>query len=141
MQIREAKPEDYHQIMVLYNDFVEEDRYSKHDSDSFYKVIKNPNNLIYIAESKGVLIGFATLSLRNVVRYPKPIAELDELYVNPKYREKGIGRKLVEKVEQKAKQLDCYVIYIESHNDRKTAHKFYQSQGYSKYGFAFRKRI
>lgn len=141
MQIRGAKPEDYDQIIALYNDFVEEDRYSEHNFDSFKQVLKNPNNFIYVAESGDALIGFATLSIRNVVRYPNPIAELDELYVSPSHREKGIGKKLIEKVEQKAKELNCYVIYIESHDDRQTAHKFYASQGYTKYGFAFRKRI
>jgi len=141
MDIREAKQSDYRELMDLYNLFVDEDRYSKHDNDSFIKVLGNQNNFIFVAEDSGKLVGFITFSVRDVVRYPKPIAELDELFVSPGYRQKGVGKMLMEQIEDKAKELDCYRMYIESHYDHKTAHVFYEKLGYTNYGYHFIKNL
>ncbi len=141
MQIRSANNNDYAELMKLYNGFVDSDRYSKHNNDSFKKVIKNPKNFVFVAEDKGSLIGFATFSVRDVIRYPKQIAELDEMFVLPTYRQKGVGKQLMEKVEEKAKELNCYRIFIESHYDHKAAHKFYKALGYTNYGYHFIKNL
>lgn len=141
MKIRLVKQSDYEQLMELYNLFVGSDRYSKHDNDSFKKVINNPNNFVFIAENKGKQVGFVTFSVRDVIRYPKQIAELDELFVLPDYREKGVGKQLMQKIEDKAKELNCYRLFIESRYDFKTAHKFYESLGYTNYGYHFIKNI
>src|SRR3989344_6720926 len=114
MIIRKVKDSDYSELMLLYNGFVGEDRYSNHNNDSFKKVLKSKNNSVYVVEENKKLVGFAAFSVRTVVRYPKPIAELDELYVLPAYRRKGIGQKLMKKILNKAKQLNCYRIFIES---------------------------
>lgn len=141
MKIKDAKKEDHAQLMQLYNQFVGNDRYSKLDNDSFIKVLKNPNSFIFVVEEKGKLVGFAAFSIRDVVRYPRPIAELDELFVDPEYREKGIGKKLMEKIEKKAKESNCYRIFIESHYDHKTAHKLYEALDYTNYGYHFIKDL
>jgi GNAT superfamily N-acetyltransferase len=141
MDIRIANNDDYQQLILLYNKFVGSDRYSKYDNDSFKQVIKCSNNFIYVAVDSGKLIGFASFSVRIVVRYPKPIAELDELFVDESYRRTGVGRLLMEKVLEKSGELDCYRLYIESHYDHKTAHKFYEKLGFTNYGYHFIKNI
>lgn len=141
MLIRGARESDYVELMVLYNDFVGEDRYSKYDNDSFKEVLKSPANYILVVEEDGKLIGFATLSVRRLVRYPRPIAELDELYVVETFRGKGIGKQLIAKIEEIAKEKNCYRVYIGSANRFETAHKFYQTLGYEKYGHHFYKNL
>lgn len=139
MNIREASIEDYEELMKLYNLFVKEDRYSRHDFDSFEKVLKSTTSFIYVAEIDNELAGLATFSIRTVVRYPRPISELDELFVLEKFREHGIGKKLMDIVEEKAKSLNCLNMFIESAYDRTTAHKFYESLGFKNEGFHFKK--
>jgi GNAT superfamily N-acetyltransferase len=141
MQIRLAVESDYVPLMKLYNGFVGSDRYSHHDNDSFKKVLVSSHNFIYVAEAENELMGFATFSVRNVVRYPKLIAELDELFVDSKYRKKGIGKLFMQTIEEKAKELDCYRIYIESHYDHKSAHALYELIGYTNYGYHFIKNL
>lgn len=141
MKIRRTKESDYEQLMQLYNGFVGADRYSDHKHDGFKKVLKNPNNFIFVAEDSGKLIGFATFSVRDVVRYFKPIAELDEIFVLPEYRQKGVGKKLMEEIEKSAKEADCYRIFIESHYEAKAGHKFYEALGFTNYGYHFIKDI
>ena len=141
MEIRQAKKTDYKKLMGLYNDFVGSDRYSSLDNDSFDKVLENNNNYVYVVEENGELVGFASFSVRDVIRYLKPIAELDELFVSEKYRKQGLGRMLMEEVEKQAKTLDCYRIFIESHYNHKAAHSFYESLDYTNYGYHFIKDL
>src|SRR5260221_13503529 len=110
MTIRLVSESDYIPLMKLYNGFVGSDRYSRHGNDSFKAVLKSPYSFIYIAEENNELVGFVSFSVRDVVRYPKPIAELDELFVEPAYRKKGIGKILMQTIEGKAKELNCYRI-------------------------------
>lgn len=134
---KRRKKSDYIELMQLFNDFVKSDRYSNLDNDSFYKVLENNNSHIIVAEVDGKLVGFATVSIREVVRYPKPIAELDELFVSPDYREQETGRILMKRIEELAKRYTCYRMFIQSHYDYKAAHKFYEALGYTNYGYHF----
>lgn len=139
--IREAVAEDYKELMKLYNEFVGKETFSKHDNDSFQQVLDYPTTYIYVAEGEGKLLGFAAFSTRFVVRYPKHIMQLDELFVSEEYRKHGVGGRLIEIVEERARDLDCAGIYIESSVERKTAHKFYEELGYKNSGFYFKKTI
>lgn len=141
MNIRRAEEKDYKELMPLYNGLVGEDRYSRHDNDSFATVLKNPNSFIFVAEDGGRIIGFATCSIRTIVRYPKPIAELDELFVLEEYRNRGIGKQLVEKIEEISQENNCYRVYIASAARFPEAHEFYINLGYDKYGFHFHKNL
>ncbi len=141
MKIRKAEKKDYQELMNFYNYFVGQDRYSKLDNDSYNYVLANTSNYAYVAEDEGVLIGFATFSVRDVIRYPKLIAELDELFVSFEYRKKGVGKKLMQQVKQQAKNLNCYRMFIESHYNHKAAHSFYKSLGYTNYGYHFIKNL
>lgn len=141
MKIRLVQTADYADIMHLYNLFVGYDRYSHHDNDSFQRVLQNPHNFVYVAEDDDTLVGFATFSVRDVIRYPKQIAELDELFVLEDYRKKGVGKLLMQEVEKKAKECECCRIFIESHYDHKAAHVFYESLGYTNNGYHFIKDL
>jgi GNAT superfamily N-acetyltransferase len=141
MLIRTAIESDYEQLMLLYNGLVGSDRYSRHDNDSFYRVLKNPNNFVLVAEEEDKIVGFASFSVRDVIRYPKPIAELDELFIDQQHRKKGIGRQLMQTVEAKAKEKNCYRVYIESHYKHKEGHAFYEAIGYANYGYHFMKNL
>ena len=141
MTIRPAVETDYAELILLYNDFVGEDRYSRHDNDSFHKVLESKNNFVYVVEDKGKLVGFSSFSVRNVIRYPKPIAELDELFVSAEYRRHGVGKQLMDIVMKKAKELDCYRIFIESNYKHTGAHKFYESLDFTNYGYHFIKDL
>jgi len=141
VKIREARKTDYEALMTLYNGFVGEDRYSRHDNDSFHTVLENSNNYIYPAEDGGELIGFAAFSVRDVVRYPQPIAEVDEIFVSVWNQKKAVGRKLMEKMEGRARELNCYRIFIEFAFEHEGVHIFYEALGYTKYGYHFIKNL
>ena len=142
MKIRRANKDDYQEILRLFTDFVEQpDRYVNKDNDSFLQFIDSENNFVDVAEEKGNLYAFVTYSIRTVVRYPKPVLEVEELYVDPKYRKSGIGTKLLERVIDFAKRTNSQQIHIVSDLSRLGAHEFYQKVGFEKHGYYFKKVI
>ncbi len=141
MEIRAAKMSDYEELIKLYILFVEEDRYSRHDGDSFKVLMDRSDYFIFVAEENDKLVGLMTFSTRSVVRYPRPLAQLEELFVLEGFRKLGIGKKFIEMMELKIRDLNCYSIYIESRDDKKIAHEVYQKLGYKKEGYYFKKAL
>jgi amino-acid N-acetyltransferase len=141
IEIRAAREGDYKELMKLYDEFVEEDRYSGGNEDSFSEVLVSTENFIYVAEDKGKLVGFVTFSTRWVVRYPTLIAEMDELYVKSEYRRQGLGSKLVEAILKKAAELGCSRMFIDTHIKHEAAQKLSQKMGFTHYGHHFVKDL
>jgi predicted acetyltransferase len=90
MKIRTAKKSDYKELMKLFSDFVGNKRYLKAGNDSFFKFLANPNSYTYLSEDDEKIVGFITFSARRVIRYPRPIAKIEELYIIPDYRGKTL---------------------------------------------------
>ena len=139
MKIRKAKKSDYKQLMQLYDSFLETSRYSKQGHDSFKQVMSSLKNVVYVAEEKGRLVGFITFLARYVVRYPHPIGQIEEMFVLKKFRGKGVGKSLVDRIETAARKLKCSRIYVESGYEHHPAHTFYETLGYKKSGHYFLK--
>lgn len=127
--------------MALYADFVEDDRFSKPNSDSFQKVIASKDNFVLVAEKDSKLAGFITASKRLVIRYPAPIMQVDELYVDPAFRRHGVGGQLIREVEKLAAENNCRRVYIESDYKHMLGHRFYEKHGYQNRGYHFLKIV
>ena len=141
MKIISAKKPDYKELMKLLSDFVGDKRYLKIGNDSFLKFLNNPNSYTYLLKDGKRLIGFITFSIRNVIRYSRPIAEIEELYIIPEYRGKGLSQKLIKSVLEKIKKIGCSRIYIGSIFKWKIAHKAYKNMGFEKVGYQFLKKL
>lgn len=92
MKIRQAEKTDYKKLMQLFNLFMEKSKFYKHHNDSFHKVLTDPKCLIFVAEEKSELVGFITFRSRYVVRYLKPIGQVEELFVLKNFRKQGVGK-------------------------------------------------
>jgi GNAT superfamily N-acetyltransferase len=90
----------------------------------------------YIIEGK--IIGRAFLFLVYNDLHPKPYGLLEDVFVEEKYRGKGIGKELVKKVIEKAKELGCYKLIATSRFERENVHQLYENLGFKKWGYEFR---
>jgi GNAT superfamily N-acetyltransferase len=86
----------------------------------------------YILERK--IIGRALLFLIYNDLYPKPYGLLEDVFVEEKYRGKGIGKELVQRVIEKAKELGCYKLIATSRFERENVHRLYENLGFKKMG-------
>lgn len=141
MKIRPAELGDYPQLMKLYNLFVGDNRYREEADDNFRVVMTNDNSHIWVCEDGAQLVAFLSFSVRPVVRYPKRIAEIDELFVSESHRRHGIAGQLMEKLETWCEEQGIHRVYIESAYKHEVAHKFYEKLGYINYGYHFYKSI
>ena len=64
---------------------------------------------------------------------------VDDLVTDQAHRSRGIGRILLQHMEQKARELKCDVLALDSGTQRTDAHRFYFREGLVIPAFSFRK--
>jgi GNAT superfamily N-acetyltransferase len=75
--------------------------------------------------------GFALLTLRPSVWYEGPVAVLDELYVAPELRSRGIGSALLAAAEVAVRRRGGDLLEINVDGDDADARRFYERHGYA----------
>lgn len=83
------------------------------------------NNIVLVARAGEEIAGFA------IMHVGMEEARLNLLAVSPGYRRKGIGRRLVQWLEESALVAGISVIYLEVRAGARGAQKFYERLGYS----------
>lgn len=63
------------------------------------------------ADEAGALQGIVHYLTHESAWTPKQMCYLQDLFVDPEMRRRGLARKLIETVAQRAKELDCYRCY------------------------------
>ncbi len=92
----------------------------------------------FIAEVDGKEAGRAFLYLIYNELHERPYGLLEDVFVDGEYRSQGIGRQLVQKVIDEAKEMGCYKLVGFSRYSREQIHRFYKTLGFQDYGVEFR---
>lgn len=115
------------------------------DRDSVKKVIEKgliSNYQTYICATDGdILIGYCSLTIKNNLWMSANLGNVDELVVDSKYRNQGIGKLLMLEIEKIAKQNVCKRLELDSAFHRTIAHEFYDKLGFDKRAYLFTKEI
>lgn len=105
----------------------------------FKDMIDNVNNnegIIYVAKEDNKIVGFIAgvlVEYDDIDKYGYVIhkrGEVIELMVTNNVQSKGIGSKLLEKIEEYFKSIGCLYIQIDVFGYNKNAIKFYDKHGY-----------
>jgi GNAT superfamily N-acetyltransferase len=75
-------------------------------------------------------IGLALVTFRPNVWFEGPVALLDELYVAPAQRGRGVGTALLKATEQLCRQHGCELLEINVDGEDIDARRFYERHGY-----------
>lgn len=116
---------------IEYSIFVEKYKLSLKD-DNFYGIVAVENNKVV-----GVLIS----RLINRLAKKKNILFIDDLIVNEKYRNTGIGKILIKDATDYAVNKDCESIELTSLISNSNAHRFYENNGFEKRQYKFKKHL
>jgi GNAT superfamily N-acetyltransferase len=78
------------------------------------------------------------LYIMNNDLHEEPFGFIEDLFVHEQVRSCGYGSKIVQEMIEEAKKLGCYKIVATSRFERENIHKFYEKNGFRKYGYEFR---
>jgi len=94
--------------------------------------IENNNIKYFITEEENKILGSLYICIiPNLSNNGKSIGFIENVIVDEKYRNKGIGKKLMEMAIEYAKENNCYKVTLQSGIKRMEAHKFYEKIGFN----------
>jgi len=92
---------------------------------------KQPGLQVIFAKDDSKFVGVVTCFQTFSTFLAKPMLNIHDIYVDSDYRECGVGKLLIQKVEEKAIENQCGKITLEVRKDNLSARGLYKSQGYS----------
>jgi putative acetyltransferase len=97
-------------------------------TDSLYELFRKELSVYFIAETDGKIVGGG--GIYPTIGLPEKTCELVKMYLLPEARGKGLGRLIIEKCLQTAKEFGFEQIYIESMPELNLALKVYERFGF-----------
>ena len=93
-------------------------------------LLNKSSHKIYVAVIEDLVVGYIHADDYDLI-YANPMKNIMGIAVSSKYKNNGIGRALIQQVEQWAYQTGSHGVRIVSGMDRTDAHAFYHKCGYS----------
>jgi PhnO protein len=99
----------------------------------------NPANHYIVAEVGGVAVGYLSCHGQLLLHHCGLVYELQELYVMPEHRSKGIGKLLLAALARIIDKEDYELLELCSNMRRTHAHRFYLKNGFEQTSYKFKK--
>ena len=134
MELRELNENDLESLIKLYEQLDGANgNYSAEDARQIWKSeIEGNNKLKYFGavENGKVISTCYVLIIPNLTRLGSSIAFVENVVTDKDYRGQGLGRKVMEKAIDFARERNCYKVILQSASFRKEAHQFYKNIGF-----------
>lgn len=101
----------------------------------------SPADRLLVADWNGQVVAFAVLHMMAYFHRGEHLGKIVSFVVDGKYRWQGVGSRLLETLEEIARDNGCNRMELTSAEDRLEAHDFYEHRGYVRAGFKFYKPI
>jgi diamine N-acetyltransferase len=86
---------------------------------------------IWLIQSQNQAIGYVILTLGYSLEYGGRDAFIDEIYIEPTFQGKGIGKKTIEFLEEICISLNVEALHLEVERENTTAQSFYRQVGFT----------
>lgn len=121
-RIRRARPEDLEALKTIEDDAFEPAR--RVSTDSLRRSLRSPSQRVDIVEADGQVVAFA-------VTWPRARTwRIYDLAVRPGHQGRGLGRALLDAVEEAARAAGAERIVLEADAKRPDLVQFYERRGY-----------
>jgi ribosomal protein S18 acetylase RimI-like enzyme len=99
---------------------------------SYTRFLEEPGNgRLWLFEADRKFVGYLVLAFVFSFEYGGRNAFIDELYVIPKYRRRGIGRQSLQFAEKVARAEGIVALHLEVSRNNSSAYKLYRRAGFS----------
>jgi GNAT superfamily N-acetyltransferase len=89
---------------------------------------------VFVADLEGRAVGLAHLQVTPALERERPAAKIGALVVDEAHRGSGLGRMLVQAVEDEARLRGCALMFLTTAERRDDAHAFYERVGFEHTG-------
>lgn len=89
---------------------------------------------VVVAELEERAVGLAHLHVTPALERDRPAAKIAALVIDESHRRRGVGRALVEAVEEEARTRGCELLFVTTAARRDEAHVFYERLGFEQTG-------
>lgn len=135
---RQAKLEDLPEIVrMLADDFLgaTRERYENPLPESYVKAFEeieaDKNNELIVAEINGAVVGALQITFTPSISFQGgKRATVESVRVDGKHRGRGLGKALMLRAIERAKQENCHILQLTTNADRADAHHFYEMLGF-----------
>ena len=109
--------------------------------DRLNVMLDRPEYVVFVAETAGRVIGLIGAYLGHALEFNGTYGRLTGVVVDGPYRDSGIGKILLERVEGWLQEHGAGMVTLTSGKQRAEAHGFYRHLGYEETGLRFSKRL
>jgi GNAT superfamily N-acetyltransferase len=92
----------------------------------------HPACYVFLAYRDGQPVGFTICFLGFSTFNARPLINIHDIFVDPSVRGHGIGAMLLERIEVKARELNCCRITLEVREDNRVARGLYRKVGFDR---------
>ncbi len=141
--IRKLEEKDLEELSLLYKQFWNEESNIEKIKVKYQEIKNNPNYIILSAVINGKIVGsIYGVMCEELYGSCSPFLVMEDLIVDKKVRRKGIGKALLEKLENIGKAKRCSQIIFITETNRVDAVSFYEKMGFnSKTHTGFKKQL
>jgi GNAT superfamily N-acetyltransferase len=97
-----------------------------------------PNFRLLVALVDGEVAGtYALLIMDKLGKRGTPAGVVEDVAVAPNRQGQGIGRAMMAHALEECRKAGCYKLALSSNVKRESAHRFYESLGFTRHGYSF----
>lgn len=138
IKIVESIESDFEDIVVLFHQLWPDKGINRHKLLAvFRKSLASENDKCLSVKLDDKTIGFCAIVFASNFWQEGTIAQISTMIIDESHRNKGIGRKLLNKAIDIAQKRNCKKVELESSFHRESAHTFYESNGFKKRAYYF----
>jgi GNAT superfamily N-acetyltransferase len=142
IEIREVKENDYSEIVSLWNhELGSRTVTAENISERFERMKKDENYKTFVGVFENKVVGCITTVQIMALEYEVGYLKINGLVVKEDFQKKGIGTKLIQHAENYALEKGLSYLILNCGFQRKTAHDFYEANGFDKLSYCFTKKV
>ncbi|MFZ1805922.1 MAG: GNAT family N-acetyltransferase [Cyclobacteriaceae bacterium] len=87
--------------------------------------ILNPYFIYLVAIDGNDLVGYASCHIQTLLHHAGKVAEVQEMFVKPNYRNNGVGKQLMDEIKRRVKEKGALQLEVTTRAVREKAIQFY----------------
>jgi len=129
LKIRPVNRMDAFTLALLAEEFMSGETTVEKRVNTLIQALKNPDYQLLLAEIDGEMVGFVDQWIIHDFAHGGKLSYIQNLYVTPKHRKRGIGSQLLQEIIKKAKEKEVLEIHVVTEFENKPAINLYKKHG------------